>query len=655
MMKRIFLCFVAMLLATSLSAYESRLLSPSKNIEIKVKVEDGEQLLWSVYMDGVTVMEPSPIALEIKGKPVLGVRVNHKSNFIKSGLSGKAKAVVPVKFRNVEENYNQLRVEFAKDYAVCFRAYDNGVAYRFETSFPDAVEVLSETSVWNMAPGFSAYWANEKNPDYITHCEANFQDTALPEISADTYSYLPVSMSDGGKLRAVITEADLLDYPNMMLRAGSGNTLTAEFPHVIDAYEMRTDRDVTVTSLADCIARTEGTRTYPWRVMTLGTDAELLENCLPWLLSSPEAPGDYSWIRPGKISWEWWAGLNVYGVDFKAGVNTDTYKYYIDFAAERGLEYILLDEGWSKSTLDIVNANPDLNLQDLICYGKSHGVGIVLWTLWTPMLADMEKILDTYKEWGVAGIKIDFMQMQDQNMVRFYEKVASECMKRQLLVDFHGAFKPAGLQRTYPNAMTFEGVYGMEHDKCSYDISPDHDLKLPFTRMVAGPMDYTPGAVNNATREDFAIRWSHPMSQGTRSHQAAIFVAFESPLMMLCDTPSNYRKASDFACFLSRIPTVWEETIAHEAVAGEYLVISRRTADGRWYSAALNNWNSRDLTLDTSFLGEGEWEAVIHKDGVNADVWAEDYKLVSKTVKAGDILPIHLANGGGWVAEFTRK
>lgn len=282
-----------------------------------------------------------------------------------------------------------------------------------------------------------------------------------------------------------------------------------------------------------------------------------------------EVPGDYSWLKPGKISWEWWAALNVYGVDFEAGVNTDTYKYYVDFAARYGLPYILMDEGWSKSTLNIVEPKDALDLQEIISYGASKGVGVVLWALWTPFASDgVEKILDVYQKWGVAGIKVDFMQMQDQNMVNLYEKIASEACERHILVDFHGAFKPAGLQRKYPNAMTFEGVYGMEHDKCSYDISPDHDLKLPFTRMVAGPMDYTPGAVNNATRDDFAIRWNHPMSQGTRSHQAALFVVFESPLTMLCDSPSNYYKVPDYTAFIAAIPTVWEKTICQEASAG---------------------------------------------------------------------------------------
>ena len=652
MMKKILATISILLAGLSIAqAKDYKLLSPSGNIQITVS--EGKSLTWSVKAGDEVLLAPSELALEVRGKGVLGPGAKARKASRKS-IDEIQTAVVPVKARTIRNRCNELTLSFGL-WAVRFRAYDNGVAYRFETSMKGNIEVLGETSEWNLQPGCHAFWANETNPDYITHCEADFRDLPICNIAAEKYSYLPVSLATPSGVRAVITESDLSDYPNMMLRAGYGDCLKAEYPHVIDAYELKNDRDVRITSLADCIARTRGTRTFPWRLMTIGTDAELLENTLSWQLASKEDDRDWSWLKPGKISWEWWAALNVYGVDFVAGVNTETYKYYIDFAAEYGLEYILLDEGWSASTLNIKEPNPALDLQGLISYGKSKGVGVVLWTLWTPMLADMENILDIYQEWGVEGIKVDFMQMQDQNMMNFYEKLAAECAKRHLVVDYHGAFKPAGIQLKYPNAMTYDGVYGQEHDKCSYDISPEHDMQLPFTRMVAGPMDYTPGATNNATKDDFAIRWNHPMSQGTRSHQAALFVVFESPLEMLCDSPSNYYKVPEFTSFLAQVPTVWEETVAQEAVAGDYLLMSRRAADGRWFSAGLTDWDERDLVLDTSFLGEGEWTVLIHRDGVNADKWAEDYKLETIEVKAGDSIPVHMAKGGGWAAIFTRK
>ena len=639
------LCALA---AFSLESKEFLLTSPDGSIELTVS--DIGAFRWSVSRNGETILNPSVIDLTINGFSKEGFKsVKYSSH------NDIISATVPTKFRWVQDRYNEMVLEYGGGLSLAFRAYDNGVAYRFETAIDSDVEVLGETSEWNLPSGTKAYWANEKNPDYITHCEAFFKERVLDEVGTETYSFLPLSVKTPSGVRAVITETDLFDYPNLMLRSAGAGALRAEFPRVIDAYDMRTDRDVTVRELAPCIARTGGTRTYPWRVLCIGDDRELLENTLAWQLASPEEPGDWSWLKPGKISWEWWSAINVFGVDFEAGVNTETYKYFIDFAAKYGLEYILLDEGWSASTLNIVECQPNLDLRELIAYGKSKGVGVVLWTLWTPMLADLENILDVYADWGVSGIKVDFMQMQDQNMVNFYERVARECAKRHLLVDYHGAYKPAGLQRKYPNAMTFEGVHGMEHDKDSADISPDHDMVLPFTRMVAGPMDYTPGAVNNATKDDYNPLWYHPVSQGTRSHQVALFVTYESPLMMLCDTPSKYYQAPEYTEYLAKIPTVWEQTVAQEAVAGEYLIISRKTADGRWYSAGLTNWSGRELTLDTSFLGEGEWEAKIHRDGPNANVWAEDYKIETLTVSAGDELPIRMARGGGWVAEFIKK
>lgn len=642
-MKKIFV-FVLMLSAMAASAKTYDLASPDG--KVKVSVEAGNELTYAVTYDGENILDMSRIALDFKGR-TLSCAVRKIS---RRQVDQMHHAVVPVKAREVRERCNELRFDFKGGWSVVFRAYDDGVAYRFETSFKDAeVYVADERAEYAFAEDNDVYWANEKSPEFITHCEAFFKEMKLSELVREQYAYLPVSMKTPKGTRLVITEADMFDYPNMFLFGGQGQTLAAEYPQVILDYDMRTDRDVTVTRKGDYIAATKGTRTYPWRIMTIGDDRSLLENNLSWLLSSKEYSTDLEWLRPGKISWEWWAMLNVYGVDFKAGVNTDTYKYYVDFAADYGLEYILMDEGWSASTLNVVEPNPELDLAEIISYADSKGVGVVLWTLWTPMMKDMDNILDTYRDWGVKGIKIDFMQMNDQNMVNFYEAVARGCFERHLLVDYHGAFKPAGLQRKYPNAMTYEGVYGMEHDKCSYDISPEHDLVLPFTRMVAGPMDYTPGATINATQADFRERWEHPMSQGTRAHQAAIFVAFESPLMMMCDSPSNYRRNEEYARFLASIPTVWDETVGIEAKAGDYLLMARRNGD-TWYVAGLNDWTGRELEVTLDFLGEGEYEAEIFMDGVNADRWGEDYRLEKKTVRKGDVLPVKMANGGGWAA-----
>lgn len=646
-MKRI-LTFALMLSTLALSAKTYQLTSPDGKVKVDVEISEG--ISYTIDFDGERILDPSEVALDFKDK-VLSYKVRWVE---RQNIDRMHTAVVPVKFRQVHESCNELKIHFKGNWAVTFRAYNDGVAYRFETCFPEEkVFVADETADYVFASDNDVYWANEKSPEFITHCEAFFKEKKLSEIIREEYAYLPVSMKTAKGTRVVITEADMFDYPNMFLFGGQGKTLEAEYPQVLLSYEMRTDRDVTVREKADYIAATSGCRTYPWRIMTLGDDRSLLENNLSWMLSSEEYSDDLSWLRPGKISWEWWAMLNVYGVDFKAGVNTDTYKYYVDFAAEYGLEYILMDEGWSASTMNVVEPNPELDLAEIIRYADSKGVGVVLWTLWTPMMKDMEGILDTYRDWGIKGIKIDFMQMCDQNMVNFYEDVARECFERHLLVDYHGAFKPAGLQRKYPNAMTYEGVYGMEHDKCSYDISPEHDLVLPFTRMVAGPMDYTPGATINATKADFRERWEHPMSQGTRAHQAAIFITFESPLTMLCDSPSNYYRNPEYARFLASIPTVWDETVALEAKAGDYLLMARRNGEN-WYVAGLNDWNARELKACLDFLGDGQYEAEIFCDGVNADRWAEDYRIEKVMVSKGDVLDVKMANGGGWAAVIRK-
>ncbi len=643
------LTLIALLSIGSISAKSYELSSP--NGEAKITVESGDKLTWSVSFGDESIMKPSHIGLVVEGHKLSPV----VRKATRRSVDELLEVAVPTKFSEIRDHYNEMTLSLKGGWAVSFRAYDNGVAYRFETRLGDKmINITNEISEYHFANDNQVYWTNEKSPEFISHCEANFELKALSKIDSAEYCFLPTSMSTPSQKRVVITESDLLDYPNLFLFGGDGTNLTAQFPKVALETRLRGDRDEDMIRKADYIARTKGERTLPWRIVMLGDDRSLLENTLTWQLATPQISDDVEWIKPGLISWEWWCALNVYGVDFEAGVNTETYKYYIDFASKYGIEYILLDEGWSESTTNVAAPRSDLSIVELVEYGKQRGVDIVLWTLWAPMQKDMEHILDTYQKWGVKGIKIDFMQRCDQGMVNFYEQVARECFKRKLLVDYHGSYKPAGLQRTYPNAMTFEGVYGSEHNKCSSDISPEHDLVIPFTRMAAGPLDYTPGATINATQEDFSIRWSHPMSQGTRAHQAAIYVVFESPLQMLCDSPSNYYREPEFTKFITSVPTTWDQTVALEAKAGDYLVIARRSGD-EWFIAGLNDWSARDIEIALDFIDTDTYDAEIFMDGVNANVWAEDYKIDNKELTKGDKLTIKMANGGGWAARLTPK
>ena len=648
MKKMLLLAALLLTAATTLRAREYTVTSPDRRIVVTVATDP--VLTWRVERDGERLIDASRIGLKLTGEAPFGERCAVR-RVTRRAVDQRMTAEVPTKFREVRDRCNELLISFRGDWAVRLRVYDNGAAYRFETSRKGNVEIERECAEFRFAEGSETLWPRETTPDFVSHCEASFVREPVTGADSVRYAFLPVWFTSPGGTRMVVTETDLEDYPCMFLRA-EGGVPCAAFPPVVLESRLKegSDRNEEFVRTAPYIARTQGTRTFPWRLVTIDPDdRSLLENNLAWVLASPSVEGDASWVRPGKISWEWWHSLNLYGVDFRAGVNTQTYKYYIDFAARYGIEYILLDEGWSVSTLNIREPRPEVDLAELIRYGREKGVGVVLWTLWNPMKRDLEGILDTYRDWGVKGIKIDFMQRSDQEMVRFYEQIARAAFDRGLLVDFHGAFKPAGLQRKYPNVLTFEGVYGMEHDKCSTDISPAHDCTLPFTRMVAGPMDYTPGATRNATQADFAISWDNPMSQGTRAHQAALYVLFESPLQMLCDSPSNYLRTPEFTSFITAVPTVWDQTVALDASVGEYAAVARRNG-AKWYIGAITDWTPRTLQAQLSFLGEGRYRMTVLEDGINADRIAHDFRVRTCEVTRNDTIDLPMAPGGGWAA-----
>ncbi len=397
----------------------------------------------------------------------------------------------------------------------------------------------------------------------------------------------------------------------------------------------------------DYIAKTSGDRTFPWRVIAIAPkDGDLITNQMIFLLSEPCKIEDPSWIRPGKVAWDWWNFNNIYGVDFEAGVNTKTYKYYIDFASAHGIEYIILDEGWYELG-DLTAISPDIDMQEILAYGKEKGVGIILWVVWKTLDDQLNEVMPLFEEWGVAGLKVDFMQRDDQWMVDYYWRIAEEAAKRKFLVDFHGSYKPAGLHRTYPNVITREGVRGLEWGKWSDAATPGLAVTLPFIRMFAGPMDYTPGAMLNATEKSFEAVFATPMSQGTRSHQLAMYMVFESPLQMLADNPTHYWKEPECMKFLSQVPTEWDETIVLDAKLGEYIIIARRNGQ-QWYLGAMTNWESREFEIDLSFIGDQKYEATVWKDGPNAHRNAQDFVKENFVLDKNKQLKIKLAPGGGW-------
>ena len=646
--KSLFICIFscAILIRTGISADNFTILSPHKNIELKIAID--RQILYSVYHKSREILSPSPISISLKEKGKLGSEPSLLDTTRRS-IDQDILPVVREKRALIPDNFNELALHFKNNFYLIFRVYDDGVAYRFKTSFDEDIDVLDEEVIYHFDADHHVYFPKEKS--FFTHQERPYKVLPLTQITRYEMCFPPVlvDLKDGPKV--AITEADLEDYAGLYLRGTEGTSLQGIFPAVALEERQTRDRDVRIVKRDNCIARTTGNRSFPWRVLIIAEkDADLLENQLVYKLAKPLQLQDIDWIKPGKVAWDWWNANNIYGVDFEAGINTKTYKYYIDFASDNGIEYVILDEGWYKLG-DLFAVTPDIDIEDIIGYAKEKNVGIILWVVWKTLDDQLSDALDQFEKWGVKGIKVDFMQRDDQWMVNYYHKIAREAAKRHLLVDFHGAYKPTGLRRAYPNVLTREGVLGMEHDKWSKNVTPEHDLTLPFIRMLAGPMDYTPGAMINAQETNFRAIFTRPMSMGTRCHQLAMYVVYESPLQMLADSPSHYLEEKECLEFLSRVPTVWDETHVFDARVSDYIVIARRSGE-EWYFGAMTDGTDREFLLDMSILPEGQFEAHIIEDGINAYRYGSDFKERKMTLSHKDKLKIKLAPGGGWVARI---
>ncbi len=629
------------------------LVSPGRKVQVTIDV--GARVSYSVAYRSSTVLAPSFISMTINDNVVLGrstvvERVEPRSvdEAIQPSVRTK-RAVVP-------DRYSELTVRIRGNYGLCFRAYDDGVAYRFFTGYRREITVNAEEATF-VFPGRPAVWF-PFTERFHTSFESRYVHLPLSEVGSKRFGYAPVVVELEGGPRIAVAEADLEDYPGMFLTGADGGVpelkgLFAPFP-LEERLREKSDRELEVVQAADHIAVTRGNRTYPWRVIAVAdTDADLVGHDLLFRLAGAPRIKETSWIRPGKAAWDWWNANTLYGVDFKAGINTATYRKYIDFAAQNGIEYVILDEGWSDPG-DLFKFAPELDMAGLTAYAAGKKVGLVLWCVWLTLDRQMDRALDQFEKWGVRGIKVDFMDRDDQKMVGFYWKCAEAAARRRLIVDFHGAHLPAGLHRAYPNVLTSEGLMGLEHVKWSDSTTPDHDLCLPFTRMLAGPMDYTPGAMRNSARDGFRPDFELPMSQGTRCHQLAMFVTYESPLQMLCDSPSAYEREPEFLGFLSGIPAVWDETKPLDGKIEDFIVVARKSGTD-WYAAAMTDWTPRTLDLPLDFLEAGSYEAEIFADGLNVARYASDIRREVRTLNRGERLKIELASGGGWVARFRKK
>lgn len=609
---------------------------------LKVNIELKDKIYYSVYSGNDLLLKDCFLTMDL-AYGILGE--NPKLQGIKKGaIDESVKREIPLKNAIVRNHCNTLRMKFAGNYAVEFRVFNNGLAYRFTTDKKGDMEVMGENLTINFP---SDYLAHLSQPNgFKTSYEYPYTHVKTKEYQlTDRMSYLPILLETNKQYKILISEADLQDYPCMFLKSTGKNGMQSIFPKCPLEFGEDGDRSVKILKEADYIAKTSGKRSFPWRFFVISKeDKDIVENEMVYNLSSPCELEDYSWIKPGQVSWEWWHDARLYGVDFRSGYNMDSYKYYIDFASSFGIPYIIMDEGWAKSTRDPFTPNPTINLQELIKYGKERNVKIVLWLTWLTVENNFE-LFKTFADWGIAGVKIDFMDRSDQWMVNYYERVAKEAAKHKLFVDFHGAFKPAGLERRYPNILSYEGVLGMEQGG---NCKPVNSIYLPFMRNAVGPMDFTPGSMLSAQPEDNRSTRANAMGSGTRAYQMALFVVFESGLQMLADNPVYYYRERPCTEFISDVPVLWDETIVPDAKVGEYVVIARRSGD-KWFIGAITNDKARTIDVDLSFLPDNKnLHLTYFEDGINADRQAMDYKKGEMEVNKSTKLTLKLVRNGGW-------
>ena len=626
--------------------------SPDGQVEVVVSAEasDGSRgLEYSVRFAGRPVIEESSLGLELQDGRLLGPGMQVLSSQPSSADTnwtnhfGKAS--------NVRDHFNAALVEAAQTTGsthlqVEMRAYDDGVAFRYivprQTGL-DTVHIAHEHTQFTLAGDANSYPLLLAN--YNTPYEDEYVQRHVSNLHQDWLIGLPFLAELPGRAWLAITEADIENYPGMYLRHRGDFTSTLES----DLSPM--------PGVTDLAAATDAPLRTPWRVILLGREpGRLIESNLVLNLNPPTAIGDTAWIQPGKTAWDWWSGDTAKGVPFTPGMNTATMKHYIDFASAAGLPYMLIDEGWAVPLYeaaagenvhmaDITRNNANVDIPELVRYAAARHVRLWLWAYWGAVDRYMDRAFPLFQKWGIAGVKIDFMQRDDEWMTGWYRRVAQQAAEHHLLVDFHGAFKPDGSERTFPNVLTREGVMGMEYSKWSSLVTPVHNTTLPFTRMLAGPMDYTPGGFLNVTREGFTPRMSEPMVMGTRAHQLALYVVFQSAFQMVADFPERYKNEPDFD-FIRRVPTVWDETHVISGRPMEHVVIARRSGDA-WFVGGITNWDARDVVIPLDFLGTEKYVAEIYADGADADTQPTHTARTKQTVDHASTLHLHLASGGG--------
>lgn len=653
-MKNTFVLFCFLFLNISFCQKKQDFILKSPNGRIEVKVAVNDKISWTISHEKDLILAPSEMSMTLDENTVLGknpVVINSKKESINTEFETPF-----YKKKTVQNQYNELVLNFKNDFSIEFRVFDDGAAYRFITKKKKDITVKWENVSLNFDKDYNTlmpYVRDLRNPKdpFISSFESHYENKKISEFSKDTLAFSPFLIDYKNHKKAVFLEANLEDYPGLFV---TNNQSKSGFESRFSKYPLQETNggfnylNKLITQRANYLVKTKGTRTFPWRAIVISeNDSALANNDMVQKLSDPSRIKDISWIKPGKVAWDWWNDWNIYNVDFKAGINTQTYKYYIDFASKNKVEYVVLDEGWSVET-DIMKHNPNVDLETLIAYAKERNVGIILWASWMAINNKTEAVFENYAKLGIKGFKVDFIDRDDAKMVNSVYDIAQKAANHKLIIDFHGMYKPTGIQRTYPNILNFEGVKGLENNKWTpNDDVPLYDTTIPFIRMMAGPMDYTPGAMRNAAKSEFKPSHSNPMSQGTRCHQLALYTIFEAPLQMMADSPTAYMKEQESTDFIAEIPTTFDETVSLNGEVGKFVTIARKKANV-WYVGSITNWDSRDITIDFSFLEKGKkFQAEIFSDGLNADKTATDYKKEIITIDSSTKLTYRLANGGG--------
>lgn len=635
--------------------------SPDGHLEVNIFTEGA--LAYNVKHRGQLLLDMSPIGLKLEdctlGEEAKVTRVRKRS-MVEENITSPH-----YRFPSFSVTYNEINLKLKGDYGVVFRAYDEGVAYRFYTTARQPLTIKDEVAQLNFPQDYKTYMAystvKSGRDQYAMAFQNIYTEATVSGADAQNIAFLPITLDCGSGVKMTLLESDLEDYPGMFIKGGGKSTSLqgtfACYPSELKSFPPRAMKRV--VKRTDYIAKTDGTRSYPWRIWAVTTDDRQMPlNNLVYALASPSRIVDPSWIKTGKVAWDWWNDWGLSGVDFKAGINMETYKYYIDFAAANKIEFVVLDEGWyNPDKGDMLIVVPELDLPELVRYGKQKGVDLILWAVFNVLDDQLEAACRKYSEMGISGFKIDFLDRDDQTAVAMTYRIAEMTAKYKLTLDLHGFYKPTGLNRTYPNVINYEAVFGMEEMKWS-TVEKDmmkYDVTMPYIRMMAGPVDYTPGAMRNASKKDFKSIYYNPMSQGTRCHQLATYVVHDSPLTMLADNPTAYMKEQECTDFIVSLPNKQiDDTRVLQGRLGESIIMARRCGTS-WYVGGLTDWTARDIILDFDFLPSGTYEVVLFKDGINADKQAQDYRREVFTVTATDSKQIRMASGGGFAMSITKK